>query len=76
MKEFDKVGFIMDYEGGELSEEKIIEGFQYLLDSGDVWLLQGSYGRIATNLIKEGLIKEGWTPEQRRQACLNYYREN
>ena len=57
-EKFDVVGFIMSYEGGELSEGEIIEGFQHLIDSGIVWKLQGSYGRLAHNLIYEGLCHE------------------
>lgn len=52
--DFDTVGFIMDFEGGELSEEQITEGFQHLIDSGLVWSRQGSYGRAARRLIDAG----------------------
>ena len=47
---------ITDYETGELPVEEVIELFQYLLDTGLVWELQGSYGRMAENLIEEKLI--------------------
>lgn len=53
-KEFNVVGFIMDFEAGELSDEAIIEGFQHLIDSGIVWTLQGFYGRTAQILIEAG----------------------
>ena len=53
-KDFDSVGFIMDWEGGELSDDQIITGFQHLIDSGLVWSLQGCYGRTAAALIKGG----------------------
>lgn len=46
--------FILAYEGGELSEEEIIAGFQKLIDSGAAWQFQGHYGRTATALIKAG----------------------
>ena len=55
-KPFDSLAFIMDYESGDLSEAKIIDGFQHLLDSGLVWSLQGSYGRTAKALIDAGYI--------------------
>lgn len=51
---FDTVGFIIAFEGGDLDDEAIIEGFQHLIDSGDVWSLQGMYGRAATQLIASG----------------------
>lgn len=53
-EKFDVVGFVMDFESGELSTEAIIEGFQKLIDSGIVWQLQGNYGRTAARLIEAG----------------------
>lgn len=53
-KPFDTVQFIMDFEGGELDTDEVIEGFQHLIDTGLVWQLQGSYGRAATALIQQG----------------------
>lgn len=51
---FDRVGFIMAYECGELEEDAVIEGFQHLINDGTVWSLQGSYGRMAAALIEAG----------------------
>lgn len=45
---------IMDFENGELSEDDEIDMFQKLINSGDVWHLQGSYGRHAMNLLRAG----------------------
>lgn len=53
-KKFDVVGFVIDYEGGDLDEQEIIEGFQELINNGMAWSLQGHYGRTATALIEEG----------------------
>jgi hypothetical protein len=53
-KRFDVVDFIMDYEGGDISEERLVEGFQYLIDTGQAWTLQGHYGRTAKALIDGG----------------------
>ena len=50
----DQVDKIIAFEQGELDEEGILELFQELIDSGLVWQLQGSYGRIAKNLIDAG----------------------
>jgi len=53
--EFDMVGFIIAYEDGELEQDDIVDGFQYLIDAELVWSLQGSYGRMAVALIEAGL---------------------
>lgn len=52
---FDTVGFIIDFEGGELSEDRLVDGFQHLIDNGMAWQLQGCYGRTAQSLIDAGL---------------------
>tara|TARA_R100001015_G_C4517221_1_gene87223 strand:+ start:471 stop:635 length:165 start_codon:yes stop_codon:yes gene_type:complete len=48
----------MAYESGELKEGEIIALFQFLLDSGAIYHLQGSYQRMANHLISEGLIEK------------------
>ena len=50
----DQVDKIMAFEQGNLDEEGVIELFQDLIDSGLAWKLQGSYGRMARNLIEAG----------------------
>jgi len=50
----DLVNRIMDYEMGLLNENEIIKLFQELIDNGMAWSLQGSYGRMAMYLIKNG----------------------
>jgi hypothetical protein len=47
---------IIVYENGEMEQAEIIELFQHLVDTKIVWQLQGSYGRTAAALIKEGLV--------------------
>ena len=49
---------IMAFEQGDLSDEDTIELFQYLVDTGDAWKLQGSYGRRAMHLINLGLVQD------------------
>ena len=36
---------------------EIVEFFQKLIDTDVAWKLQGSYGRMARNLIEDGLCK-------------------
>ena len=51
----DKLTAILKAEGEiECSEEQFIEAWQYLIDSGIVWTLQGYFGRTARSLIDGG----------------------
>jgi|LakMenE01Jun11ns_1017448.scaffolds.fasta_scaffold9102481_3 hypothetical protein len=51
---------IIAYEQGELNDQEVVCLFADLVKSGMAWSLQGSYGRTATALIKEGWIdREG-----------------
>ena len=36
------------------SEEDLLEAWQYLIDSGHAWTLQGWFGRRAADLIRSG----------------------
>ena len=38
------------------SEERYVEAWQYLLDTGLVWSLQGWFGRTAVSMIEAGQI--------------------
>lgn len=44
-------------ENDECTEELYIQSFQSLIDSGEVWYLQGWYGRTAIRLIEAGLCE-------------------
>ena len=50
------VGSIIAYEQGELNDQEVVCLFSDLVKSGMAWSLQGSYGRTANALIKEGWI--------------------
>jgi hypothetical protein len=54
---FDLTTRIIAFETGETTEEEVIELFQYLVDTGLAWSLQGTYGRTAEALIEAGLIE-------------------
>lgn len=42
----------------EGTEEEQIEAWQYLVDTGLAWSLQGWFGRTARQLIQDGVITE------------------
>ena len=46
---------MMAFEAGSLPESDVIPLFQYLIDEGHAWRLQGFYGRIAHQLIDHGI---------------------
>jgi len=49
---------IMDYEMGEMSGPDVIRLFSDLVRNGQAWTLQGTYGRTAGMLIKNGALDE------------------
>jgi len=55
-KPFSAINLMMEWEDGTLDKEGTIELFQYLVDSGMAWSLQGMYGRAAVQLIEAGLV--------------------
>lgn len=68
------LGFILDFESGELDESEIVEGFQHLIDSGIVWQLQGSYGRMAACLIDAGVCVPALPAPGEARAILDHMR--
>jgi len=49
---------IIRYEDGSMDLTEIVELFQYLVDTGKAWTLQGSYGRAAEQLIESGMVED------------------
>ena len=54
MNQFDAVGIAEGFVQCH-SEDEHLEAWQYLVNSGLAWKLQGWFGRTATNLIERGL---------------------
>ena len=52
----DLVDKIIAFENGELSGADTLRLFSELTKSGQVWQLQGSYGRGARGLIEAGMM--------------------
>lgn len=52
---------IIAYESGELDCDEMVALFQELIDNGQAWRLQGSYGRTAYDLIQQGFCTLGET---------------
>ena len=52
----DLVNKIMSFESGEMEEHEVCAFFQFLIDTGLIYGLQGSYQRTAQQLLDAGLI--------------------
>jgi hypothetical protein len=50
------VADIIEYEQGTLDDAGTLRLFSQLIESGDVWSLQGHYGRTASALISDGWL--------------------
>ena len=56
VNEKNLVNYITEFEGGNPRTKEVLELFSYLINTGQVWNLQGSYGRQATRFIESGMI--------------------
>lgn len=52
----DLIDRIIVYETDAVTTQEALELFAELIRSGQVWQLQGSYGRTASELIENGVI--------------------
>lgn len=52
----DIVQKVVKYEQGFMSNDEVEEFFQLLVDTGEAYAWQGSYGRMAEYLIKSGKV--------------------
>jgi hypothetical protein len=68
---FDLIEHTMRYESGDLNIEEITDLFQYLIDTGLAWELQGTYGRTAVYLVECGVClpaRRWYSPERKEPS--------
>jgi len=53
---YDASACVESFDGIEHDEDTILSAWQYLVDTGLAWRLQGWYGRTARDLIEAGYI--------------------
>ena len=58
MSQYDLVDKFVRFENDEMEDDETIDFFQYLVDTGMVWRLQGNYGRMAQYLIEIGVVSD------------------
>ena len=56
MDSFKAIGLAEGFIEAE-NQEEVISAWQFLIDNGQVWQLQGWFGRTACRLIEEGICK-------------------
>lgn len=63
MNSFTAIGLAEGFIEAE-SEEEVLKAWQYLVDTGRVWHLQGFFGRTAQALIDAGHIRPRQAPQE------------
>jgi hypothetical protein len=53
-KPYNNVDRLLAWTNEELEHDEVIEMFQYLIDTGMAWKLEGHIGRTAARLIEAG----------------------
>jgi hypothetical protein len=56
MDAYTATGLAEGFEEPE-SDEQVIEAWQYLVDTGLCWQLQGRFGRMAAAMLEAGVIQ-------------------
>jgi|TARA_R110000764_G_scaffold204647_1_gene289937 hypothetical protein len=55
MDRYTAVGIAEGFISAE-NEDQVLQAWQFLVDTGLAWQLQGFFGRTANNLIEAGMI--------------------
>ena len=55
MTQYEAIGIAEGFVESD-TEEQVIEAWQYLVDTGLAWSLQGQFGRTANKLIEQGIV--------------------
>lgn len=56
MNQFTAIGIVEGFVDAD-SEEQVVEAWQFLIDTGIAWHLQGYFGRQAAALIDQGVCR-------------------
>ena len=68
MTPYQAVSIAEGFEAAE-SDEQLIDAWQYLVDSGLAWKLQGWFGRTASDMIEQGILR--YTPARKKVPHYN-----